>query len=475
MRHLISKTSLALALALAGCDAKPPPGKSLPRSTIQHDQPQDMQAPERVPAPPLPEGADTAQLPPDHPRLGDGSQHQELPPGHPGAPQEPTAKELLAKVEAMKEQLKDKPKTIEITVALGSLYYDNGRYLDAIDYYRQAAAQGAGLVKSYREIQAADPGVKAAELKAAGCDRDTLRDSDPMMARAQELQKQGKKAEALACATEAVRPVVMAHQRRGNAFYLVGNPAEAVKEHERALELDPDNAESLFFRGAIIFDSQGDDVAQLELAQQSWKHFLAVAPDSPRAKAVKTMMPQLEKAIALGGVSKLPKPAGPEVADDGPMGGPPPMASGPAPLDPGAAQAIESTEITPELVQGFAKILDQATGQLAKGDVDGARTNIVRVFPFVMADLQKGPQGKIPPEVRARAQALMGVYMSTKGAPMAQSLLGMACGADPKAVDALGDALEAQGDAEHAKLLWTALTQQAPDYAQGAKVASKLR
>lgn len=466
MRHALALTA-AGALALAGCEAKPPPSASQAQTTIQHDQPAMGQMPA---APP---GAETAELPADHPKLGDGSQHQDLPPGHPqsDAPQEATAKELLARVEAMKGQLKDRPKTIEITVALGSLYYDNGRYLDAIDYYRQAVAQGEGLVKAYRSIFSADEKVKPADLAAAGCERSVLKDSEPMMARAQELQKSGKKAEALACATEAVRPVVMAHQRRGNAFYLIGNPAEAVKEHEQALQIDPDNAESLFFRGAIIFDSQGDDVTRLKLAQQSWKHYLEVAPDSVRAKSVQTMLPQLEKAIALGGVSKLPKPAAPEVAE----ADAPPMQGGPAPLDPGAMQAIQSTEITPELVQGFAQILDEAVGQLAKGDAEGARTNIVRVFPFVMADMQKGPDGKIPAATRARAQALMGVYMAGKGAPMAQSLLGMAIGADAKSVDALGDTLKAKGDAAHAKLLWTALQQQAPDYASSANVAAKLK
>jgi len=463
------------ALALAACEAPPPPGaKTAAKTTIQHDQPQPVTP--VMNAGPLPPGADTSELPANHPKLGDGAkdhdaQAGEMPAGHPQVGEDSDAKALLARVEAMKDQLKDKPKTIEITVALGSLYYDNGRYLDAIDYYRQAISQGAQLAADYQAIASADAKVEPAELKASGCDRATLRDSDPMMARAKKLQAEGKKPMALACAHEAVRPVVMAHQRRGNAFYLVGNSAEAVKEHDAALAIDPDEPESLFFRGAILFDTRGDDVAALKQAQSSWQRFLAVAPDSPRAKAVKEMLPKLGEAIRLGGASKLPHPA--ELADDAPPdhAGGAPMA---APLNPGAADAIMNTEVTPELVQGFGKILDEATAQLAKGDLDGARTNVVRVFPFVMADVQKG-ENKIPAPVRAKAQALMGLYMSAKGAPMGGMMLQQATAADAKTVDALGDALKVQGDVAHAKALWQAISQGAPDYAKSAGLSAKLQ
>src|SRR6185437_3747010 len=98
-------------------------------------------------AAPLPADGDTAELPPNHPKLGDGaSTHEagEIPP-EPADVSHDEAKALLARVEAMKDQLKDKPKSIEVTVALGSLYYDNGKYLDAVDYYRQAIAQGTTL------------------------------------------------------------------------------------------------------------------------------------------------------------------------------------------------------------------------------------------------------------------------------------------------------------------------------------------
>src|SRR5438874_11561574 len=49
-------------------------------------------------------------------------------------------KSLLAAVDRMQDQLKDKPKTFEVLAALGNLYYENGRYLDAVDSFRRALA-----------------------------------------------------------------------------------------------------------------------------------------------------------------------------------------------------------------------------------------------------------------------------------------------------------------------------------------------
>lgn len=456
MRRLL----LAVLLVALGCEARPPAKAPPGQTTIQHD------------AAPPPAEAQTAPLPPNHPKLGDGEKSHDAPAGaaadHPAVPQEEEAKQLLARVEAMKDELKGKPKSIEVTVALGSLYYDNGKYLDAIDYYRQAIAQGEPLVKGLRAAEAFAGTVHPAPLESAGCARSQLRDSVPLLARAQALQEQGKKAEALACAREAVRPVVMAHTRRGNAWYLVGNPAAAVAEHEQALQLAPDEPESLFFRGAIAFDAMGDDLGQLQRARAAWSRFLEVAPDSARKAAVKEMLPQLDAAIRAGGVSHLPRPAPAALPDE---------ANGPAsagPLEPGAQQAVQQLELTPEIIAGFGPILDQATTQLAHAEVDAARSSIVRVFPFVMADLQSGSP-KIPAPLRARAQALMGLYMQGKGAPMGGAMLQQAAAADAEGVDALAQKLAAQGDAPHAKALWQQLVQSAPDYARRAHLEEKLR
>ena len=61
-------------------------------------------------------------------------------------------KALLAAVDQMHDQLKDKPKTFEVLSALGNLYYENGRYLEAIDSFRQALELSAPAAYSSRQI-----------------------------------------------------------------------------------------------------------------------------------------------------------------------------------------------------------------------------------------------------------------------------------------------------------------------------------
>ena len=60
------------------------------------------------------------------------------PPGDPGS-----SKALLAEVDRLQEQIKNKPKTFEVVSALGNLYYENGRYLEAIDAFREAEEMAA--------------------------------------------------------------------------------------------------------------------------------------------------------------------------------------------------------------------------------------------------------------------------------------------------------------------------------------------
>src|ERR1700694_96380 len=50
---------------------------------------------------------------------------------------------LLAAVDQLQGQLKDRPKPFEVLAALGNLYYENGRYLEAVDAFRQALALAA--------------------------------------------------------------------------------------------------------------------------------------------------------------------------------------------------------------------------------------------------------------------------------------------------------------------------------------------
>src|SRR3989442_7687519 len=72
-------------------------------------------------------------------------------------------KQLLALVDKMGGQIQGRPKSFEVLAALGNLYYENGRYLDAVDSYRQALELADPLEARERALRL--KGVKpAAEL-----------------------------------------------------------------------------------------------------------------------------------------------------------------------------------------------------------------------------------------------------------------------------------------------------------------------
>src|SRR5580698_4409611 len=89
-----------------------------------------------------PEIPPTAHANPSAPGPSEFDPRQALPPGHPavaplddgGTPETAmSAKELLERLDKMKEQLKGRPKSAEIEFALGNLYYENSRWPEAID------------------------------------------------------------------------------------------------------------------------------------------------------------------------------------------------------------------------------------------------------------------------------------------------------------------------------------------------------
>src|SRR5437764_15163118 len=77
------------------------------------------------------------------------------------------SKALLAEVDRLKDQLKDKPKTFEVLSALGNLYYENGRYLEAVDSLRQALEMSAPF--EAREHELLKQGAKTAVGILAEC------------------------------------------------------------------------------------------------------------------------------------------------------------------------------------------------------------------------------------------------------------------------------------------------------------------
>jgi len=364
-------------------------------------------------------------------------------------------KALLAAVDQMQAQLKDRPKTFEVLCALGNLYYENGRYLDAVDAFRQALAISAPLEARAQELR--DRKVQPAKDLPLECRRSGQEYG---------LEQIGQAARKLdppserRCLDSALQMAIEARARRGNSLYLVGNPDGALAEHRRVLAESPDYPESLFFVGAILLEQSRGEKAKLEEGKKYWRRLLAVAPDSPRAALVKDSLPRAEeifkpKPQAQTAKSGGPLPAGhPDVAGQLPAGHPPiggnapdaPMAHRGATPEERAdvspqelqavAEAAQNTERTPELEKGLDELTAQAETLLDQGKYQEARDAIVRVMPMRPND--------------ARTAAAMGGAMRGLGRDqMAERVLSRALELDPKQPRALyemGKLLAARGD-----------------------------
>ena len=253
-------------------------------------------------------------LPPGHPPIG------QLPPGHPTVDaEEMDGKKLLEKLDAMRDQLKDRPKTAEIEYALGNLYYENARYPEAIDYYRQLLERSAAPLLRY--MAARSHPHKAVGPEQAGCPPSARPAFDQLIAIADTKAAAHDYSAAVTCYQAALLPVIVAKTRRANAFFLIGNPDRAVQEHREALAIEPDFLDSLFFLGAILYETGDGDVAKLTQAADAWKKFLASGPDPDRSKLVKENLGRIDRALVNGG--HIPSEPGP-----------PEPGSGPGPIEP---------------------------------------------------------------------------------------------------------------------------------------------
>src|SRR5581483_9124311 len=257
--------------------------------------------------------ADTAPLPPGHPDIqpmahanpsapgpAEFDASQNLPPGHPpvdaadgGTPATMSAKEILERLDQMKAQLKGRPKTAEVEFALGNLYYENSRWPDAIDAYRQLIERADGPLSRYLALR------HEARLGSSRgtCNLDRQATFDALVAAADERAQKHEIPAALACYEAALMPLTVAFTRQGNAWYLIGNEDKALADHERALELLPGNPDSLFFLGAILFESGDGDVPKLKKAKEYWQAFLRSNPDPEREKLVSKDILRLQMAI----------------------------------------------------------------------------------------------------------------------------------------------------------------------------------
>ncbi len=380
---------------------------------------------------------------------------------------------LLAEVDRLKDQLKDKPKTFEVLSALGNLYYENGRYLDAVDTYRQAEELSAPAEAEAEALR--KRGVKLAAELPIECRR-----SGPEYGLAQILEA-AKKLEApreLRCLDAALEMALAARARRGNSFYLIGNSEAALAEHRKVLSVAPDYPESLFFVGAILLEQSGGEKNKLAEGKKYWKRLLEVAPDSPRAGIVRDTLPRAEEVFKPQ--AALP-PGHPQVArNDLPPGHPPlsPTAhAGPTEEQvanmadavkntqrANMADAVKNTQRTPELEKGLDELLAEGEKDLDQGKYQEARDAVVRVMPMRPDD--------------ARAAAELGGAMRGLGrTEMAERTLARALQLDPRQPRALyemGKLRAAQGDKAGAAQSFSALKAADAKFAQAHRVDEEL-
>jgi len=358
-------------------------------------------------------------------------------------------KALLAAVDQMQGQLKDKPKSFEVLTALGNLYYENGRYLDAVDSFRQALAISAPSEARAQELR--DKKVKPARDLPLECRR-----SGPGYG-LEQIAEAARKMDGpreLRCLDSALEMAVDARARRGNALYLVGNPDGALAEHRRVLAGSPDHPESLFFVGAITLEQSRGDQAKLEEGKKYWQRLLAVAPDSPRAPLVRDSLPRAGEIFA-------PK-AQAAAAGGGQM--PPDHPDVSAQELQAVAEAARNTERTPELEKGLDQLTAQAESLLDRGKYQEARDAIVRVMPMRPND--------------ARTAAAMGGAMRGLGRQeMAERTLARALQLDPRQPRALyemGRLLAGRGDKAGAAERLRAAQSADPQFAQSHGIAQEL-
>ncbi len=341
------------------------------------------------------------------------------------ADQSSDMKSLLATVESMKGQLKDKPRGYNVSSALGNLFYDNGKFIDAIEYYSDALERAAPAEKRITELALAgklDP--KAVVPESCRLDRPTKDDVaqgnkvkalEEIVAAATALAPTEPTSEA-ACLGQLTLILANLHARRGNSWYLVGNSDKARTDHTIALALDPSNPEALFFSGALALETAHGDPVKLAAGKAFWEKLLKVAPEHPRAQIVKETLPRVDQLF------------GPN-ANQGAlaMGGHPPMEGQAAPADTaaapqlpaGMAEAMSNVQRTPELEAQLDKTTADGEALLQQGKWQEALDTFKQVMPL-------RPSGKIALD--------LGIALRELGKPTAERVLTQATrmpGGDP--------------------------------------------
>lgn len=330
----------------------------------------------------------------------------------PSAPLSSDPKQLLATVEALKDRLKDRPRDFNINAALGNLFYDNAKYIDAIEYFGDALVISNPIEARLLEGADANPATvvpQACRLDAPSEDElaqgHKTRAFEAVVAAADALLET-KPASAAACLAQ-LRPLVASvHARRGNSWYLAGNPEMAKKDHAFALALDDGHPEALFFMGALTLELSGGDDAQLEEGSGYWRRLLEIAPEHPRAEIVRSTLPQVRTLFGrrpdAGRVH--PTQGEPVMPGAAPGTGGAPL----APLAPGVAEAMAKVELTPELHAELDGKIEQGEAYLEQKKWQEALDTFMPVMPV---------------RPSARLALGMGIALRELGKPSAERVL----------------------------------------------------
>jgi tetratricopeptide (TPR) repeat protein len=241
--------------------------------------------------------ADAQPPGPGAPAGAPGAPASPMPEGSPGQGA-PSSAELLAQVEAMKSRLASAPKSLEILLALGNLYFQERRYPDAIGWYDEAIALAEPVWKDYLTLPERAREKEPAPAVQQACARTEARGFEPLATEARTRARRKDLAGAGFCYRAALEPSIGARIQRANAKLLSGDAAGAVADHEAVLARIPDQPDALYFLGLALAETAKGNVLQLERARALWRRVAELQPNGPYAEDLKLATAEVERRIA---------------------------------------------------------------------------------------------------------------------------------------------------------------------------------
>jgi tetratricopeptide (TPR) repeat protein len=293
----------------------------------------------------------------------------------------PSADELVKRLDANPE-LKGKERSVELATSVGRLYYANGRYSDAATFFRQALTKAGPVRALYAERLKPVKGVVLPKPEDAGCGAGADGTVDKLMRAAKAKAAAKEPLAAAACAKAALRVVLETESLLADSLFMLDDRAGALAEYTRVLQGDKDLANALYGHAGLLLEEKPDDVSSLKSARAELAHYLELSPEAPRAANAHKLLAHADEAIAAGGMTALnkarkarPAPAlaqAPMMSAPAAGTGAPPMADAPPALTPQMMQAVQNTEMTPEVVAGLSKLVEQGEESLAHGQFQEA-------------------------------------------------------------------------------------------------------